>query len=368
MRPAGLAFASPVRSASTVRPGYSIILAAVLAVLWTDGPAGIRAQAQTPAAAPAGAPKPASAGAPTLRLHGLVEAVHFYSVMTPRVTGSGPGMNRLTIVRLAPKGALVKKGDLLVEFDRQLQVRAALDKRAEWLDLDEQIKKKEAEQRSQRAQDETSLKSAENAASLARLEMTKNPLLPRIEAEKNTLNLEAAEARLAQLKTTVALKQKAAEADLQILQVRRDRAENAKLHAERNSEKMLIRSPIDGLVVLKSIWKSGQMGEPQEGEELWPGSAILDVVGPTSMRVRVKVNQADLGMMRVGANAKVTLDAYPGKSYPARLRQVSPIGVAGQFSPKVRTFMALFDIDGSDSQLAPDLSAAVDVEVTHGTQ
>ena len=77
----------------------------------------------------------------SLRLHGLVEAVDFYSVMVPRVTGSGPGQNRLTIVRLAAKGTLVRKGDLLVEFDRQLQLRAALDKRAEWLDLEEQIQR-----------------------------------------------------------------------------------------------------------------------------------------------------------------------------------------------------------------------------------
>lgn len=352
--------------------GGPILVGAALALLWwgTSNDAGersgaVRAQApSSPERPQASAPSTAS----TVRLHGLVEAVDFYSVMVPRVTGSGPGMARLTIVRLAPKGARVRKGDLLVEFDRQLQVRAALDKRAEWLDLDEQIRKKEAEQRAQRAQDETGLKSAENAVALAKLEMTKNPLLPRIEAEKNALNLEAAEARFAQLQTSVALKQKAAEADLKILEVRRDRAESAKTHAERNAEKMLIRSPIDGLVVLKSIWKSGQMGEPQEGEELWPGSAVLDVVGPSAMRVRVKVNQADLGLLRVGAAGTVTLDAYPGKTYPARLLQVSPIGVAGQFSPKVRTFMALFDIEGSDPQLAPDLSAAVDLDVTHGTR
>jgi HlyD family secretion protein len=358
--------AAGVRTVRAAAVGGPILLAIVSLALWAAPRDPVRAQTPAPAqpAPAAGSPRESS-----LRLHGLVEAVDFYSVMVPRVTGTGQGgQNRLTIVRLAPKGALVKKGDVLVEFDRQLQVRAALDKRAEFLDLEEQIRKKQAEQRSQRAQEETSLKSAENAVSLAKLEMTKNSMLPRIEAEKNTLNLEAAEARYAQLQKTVALKQKAAEADLQILVVRRDRAESAKLHAERNSEKMLIRSAIDGLVVLKSIWKSGQMGEPQEGEELWPGSAVLDVVGPSAMRVRVKVNQADLGLLRVGASATVTLDAYPGKSYPARLRQVSPIGVAGQFSPKVRSFLALFDIDGSDPQLAPDLSAAVDVDVTHGTQ
>ncbi len=342
------------------RPTWALLVLAL--VLSGDGGLpgaprpGTRAVAQTPPPPPAG---PAS---PTLRLHGLVEAVDFYSVMVPRVTGTSGG-NRLTIVRLAPKGTLVKAGDLLVEFDRQLQIRAALDKRAEWRELEEQIRKKVAELRASRAQDETALTSAENAVALAKLEILKNPLLPRIDAEKNTLGLEAAEARLAQLRVSTALRQKAAQADLRILEVRRDRAAGAMSHAERNSEKMLVRAPIAGLVVLKTIWKGDSMGEPQEGEEMWPGSAILDVVGPSAMRVRVKANQADIDRLRVGQPARVTLDAYPGRTYPARLRQLSPIGVTGQFSPKVRTFVALFDIDGSHQQLAPDLSAAVDVQI-----
>jgi HlyD family secretion protein len=296
-----------------------------------------------------------------VRLHGLVEAVEFYSVIAPRLTGQQG--TRLTVVRLAAKGTLVRKGDLLVEFDRQTPLRTALDKRAEWMDLEEQIRKKQADQAAQRAQEDTQLKTAEHDVALAKLEVLKNELLPRIEAEKNTLNLEGAEAKFTQLRATTTLKRKAAAADLAILQVRRDRAAVATKHAEHNAERMLIRSPIDGLVVLKAIWKGGQMGEAQEGEEMWPGTAFMDVVGPSAMRVRVKVNQADLAGLRVGLPASVMLDAYPGKRYPAKLTQVAPVGVSSQFSPKVRSFVVLFDVSGVDSQLTPDLSAAVDVEL-----
>jgi HlyD family secretion protein len=312
------------------------------------------------------APQPTPTPAPenhSVRLNGLVEAVDFYSVIVPRVTGSGGGQQRLTIVRLAPKGTLIKKGDVLIEFDRQLQVRAALDKRAEWLDLEEQMKKKVADQNSARAQDDTALTSAENAVARAKLDVATNDVRPRVDAEKNNLALEGAEAKLAQLKVTYSLKRKSAEADLRILEVRRDRARSAMQHAERNAEKMVVLAPIDGLVVLKSIWKGDSMGEPQEGEEMWPGAAVLDVVGPSSMRVRVRVNQADLSGLRVGLPAKVTLDAYPGRTYPAKLLQISPIATTSQFSQKVRTFVALFGIEGSDPQLAPDLSAAVDVSL-----
>ena len=132
---------------------------------------------------------------------------------------------------------------------------------------------------------------------------------------------------------------------------------------ETNANKMLITAPMDGLVVLRSIWKGGQMGEAQEGEEMWSGTAFLDLVGPSAMRVRVKVNQADVGALRVGLPARVTLDAYPGKTYAARLQQVAPVGLSSQFSPKVRSFIALFEVQGVDPQLTPDLSAAVDVEL-----
>ena len=55
--------------------------------------------------------------------------------------------------------------------------------------------------------------------------MVKNDMIPRINAEKNTL--EQAQATLKQLKTTYELKRKAAEADIRILKIRRDRAESA---------------------------------------------------------------------------------------------------------------------------------------------
>jgi hypothetical protein len=38
------------------------------------------------------------------------------------------------------------------------------------------------------------------------------------------------------------------------------------------------------------------------------------------------------------------------------------MGKRGDFSSKLRTFSAIFSVQGSDNRLMPDLSAAVDVE------
>ena len=130
--------------------------------------------------------------------------------------------------------------------------------------------------------------------------MLKNEMLPKIQAEKNTQALEEAQAKLKQLKTTYDLKRSAAEADLRILQIRRDRAENAMRQAESNADRMAIQSPIGGMAVLSSIWKSNNMAEVQEGEEVRSGMPIVDVVNPASMRVRAKVNQADIDELKAG--------------------------------------------------------------------
>ncbi len=295
-----------------------------------------------------------------LRLHGTVEAESAVAVVVPRILGQN--VNALVVTRLVPNGTRVTAGDLIVEFDRQAQLDLALEKKAEFRDLEEQVHRKTAEQAELRAKDDTALKTAENAFALATLEVDKNPLLPRIEAEKNLLLRDSAEAEEAQLRRTYDLKLTAARAEIRTLEIRRDRAQRAWRHAEANAERLSIRAPIDGLVVLRSIWKGGRMGEPQEGEEVRTGLGLLDVVAEGAMRVRVKLNQSDLVGMSVGLPAEVTLDAYPQRRYRGRLERLSPVATPGM-SDKVRSVLAQFSVEGRDATLTPDLSAAVDVQL-----
>jgi len=257
----------------------------------------------------------------------------------------------------------VKPGDLLVEFDRQSQIKNFLDKQAEFRDLVDQIARKQAEGDAARAKDVTELKQAENALKKAELEVQRNEVISRIDAEKNLEALEQAKANLKQLQETFGLKRSAAKADLRIVEIQRDRAREAMLHAQHNEELMSIYSPMAGVVVLNTIWKEGKWGEVQEGDEVRPGVPFMQVVNPSAMQVRVSVNQADFLGLGVGQSAEVRLDAYPEMVFPAKLEQLAPIGNNGQFSDKVRTFSALFSIQGSDPKLMPDLSAAVDVEI-----
>ncbi len=297
-----------------------------------------------------------------VRLSGTVEAVQSTTVAAPRL--AGPSSNSLVITKLVPPGTTVKPGDLLVEFDRQVQLQAALDRRAELNDLEQQIRKKDAEARAARARDDSELQEAQSALSRNELEVTKNPLIAKILAEKNDQALEEAKARLKQLRATYDLKRLAAQADVRVLQIRRDKADNAMQQAETNATRMEIHSPIAGLAVLRTVWKTSNMAEIQEGEEIRPGVPVVDIVNPAMMRVRARVNQADINDLRVGQPVRMGLDAYPDLGFTGRIAQISPIAVTSTLSPKVRNFIVLVDVIGSHPNLMPDLTASLDVELS----
>ena len=303
----------------------------------------------------------------SVRVHGTVQAVRSAVVSVPRL--AGPGLTSLLITELAASGRPVRQGEVVVEFDRQAQVQTALDRRADYRDLEEQIRQRQATQAATRASDERALKEAEHAVEHARLEMLKNDLLPAIQGEKNQLALESASARLAKLRETFDLKRQAAAAELRILEIQRDRALEAARYAEANAEKMLITAPLDGLVVVRTMFRSGGgMTEIQEGEEVRAGIPVLDVVDTTAMEVRARVGQADIGDVRIGSPVTVRLDAYPEEVFTGRVKQIGPMAVSSAFSETVRAFAVTISIDGTSPTLTPDLSAAVDIELARAAE
>jgi HlyD family secretion protein len=297
----------------------------------------------------------------SLRFHGIVEAVESHGVAAPRL--SGEGLGQLIITKLIKNGSSVHKGDVLVEFDRQSQERVVLDKQAEYRDLAGQMEKKKADQAAVRAADETELKQAEDAEKSAELETKKNEIVSQIDAEKNQQNLEQARATLQQLRQTFDLKRRAAAAELKILEIQRDRAALAMRWAQINMQKMIVRSTVDGVAVVSSMWKGGSMSEIQEGDQVRAGTNLLQVVDPSRMQVRVRVNQADINQLAVGQKVRVGLDAYPGLSFNGKVENLAAVVQVSSFNRKARIGAALFSINGTDPNLLPDLSAAVDVEL-----
>jgi multidrug resistance efflux pump len=313
------------------------------------------------AAAPAAAATTNTAAATppaALRLSGTVEAVQARTVSVPRLQGP---LTPLLIIDLVPAGTRVNPGDPLVAFDPQQQQRDALDRRADLVNLEGEIAKSRADQGAAEAKDRTELTAAEHDVERARLEVRKHDLIPRIDAEKNDLALAQATARFDQLSETYRLKRTAEKAALKILEIRRDRAARALQYSEQNATLMNVQAPFGGLVVIKRTYRNGSFLEVAKGDEVRPGTPIVDIVDTSEMRVRARLNQADFRLVHVGQQARIGLDGFPDLSFTGEVTTVTPLASTSQLSVPVRSFVVVVSIHGSHPQLLPDLTASVDI-------
>jgi HlyD family secretion protein len=296
-----------------------------------------------------------------LRLNGTTQAARSFVVLAPRLEGAQVGS--MVITKLASAGSHVQKGDLLVEFDPQAQMKDYLDKKSTYENLVSQVAQKQSEEDVNRAKDDTAVKQAEDELKRARLEVQRNEIVSRIDAEKNQEAVEEAEATFKQWQETYQLKRAAGAAGIRILQIQADRAQEAMRYAQSNAAKMVVHSPMSGVVVYNTIWLGGRMGTVQEGDQVRPGVPFLQVVDPSQMEIRVELNQVDLEKVHLGQHAEMHLDAYPGLTLPAVLDELSPLGHGGRFSEQVRSFNAQFVVQGADPRLLPDLSASLDLNL-----
>ena len=84
----------------------------------------------------------------------------------------------------------------------------------------------------------------------------------------------------------------------------------------------VVASPVDGVVLVKAA---------DAGEVLAPGTAVVTVGDIDHPWVRGYINETDLGKVKIGSQARVTTDSYPGKVYHGR---VTFIASEAEFTPK----------------------------------
>jgi len=309
-------------------------------------------------------PQPASKLASQLaphhevRLTGTIQAVHFFTVQTPQLGGQG---GRVTLTRIIASGARVKTGDLLAEFDRTQELDNARDAKAKFDDLSHQVEQRQAQNRADAAKRASDLQAAEADMAKAELELRKGPLLSEIDRLKNEVKAEAAKEHVASLKKSSGFHDQADAAAVRILELQRDRQKVSLDRALSNADKLQIHASLDGMVALENVWRNSSMGKAQEGDQLWPGQALIRLFDPREMEVRAQVGEPDDASLTPGCRATVRLDAYPGLTFEAHMVSASPVAASALGSP-IKTFSARFRLDKSDPHLLPDLSAAVVLE------
>jgi multidrug efflux pump subunit AcrA (membrane-fusion protein) len=231
------------------------------------------------------------------------------------------------------------------------------------------VEQRKAQHRADGERRASELQQAEADLAKARIELRKGPLLSEIDRLKAEAQLDIAQAHVASLKKTIQARQVSDAADLRILELQRDRQKVTLERSQANAAQLQIRAPIPGMVVQESVWRPGGQGQgqPQEGDQLWTGQALLRIFSPTGMDIQLSVAEPDGAALKPGTRALVRLDAYPSLQFNAFFESAAPVA-STLLATDVRTFQARFRLEGRDPQhLLPDLSAAVDLELSTGS-
>jgi HlyD family secretion protein len=115
-----------------------------------------------------------------------------------------------------------------------------------------------------------------------------------------------------------------------------------------------LAAPTDGVVLRKNL---------EAGATATPGTPILTVVDPQTLWLRGYIGEVDLGRVRVGQPARITVDAFPGQPFDGR---VTEIASEAEFTPRnVQTqkervnlvFRVKITVANPDGRLKPGMPA-----------
>ena len=125
---------------------------------------------------------------------------------------------------------------------------------------------------------------------------------------------------------------------------------------ETNLSKASIRSPIDGVVLTRTVDPGNAVAASLQAVTLFTIAEDL-----TKLRLEVSVDEADVGSVKVGQKASFTVSAYPSRPYPAMITRVA---FGSTKTDNVVTYVSWLEVDNTDLSLRPGMTAAATIVAT----
>jgi HlyD family secretion protein len=280
---------------------------------------------------------------------GYIAARHIVKV-NPRVPG--------TVIELKiEEGHRVRKGDVLARLDDG-QYRADLDQaRAALASAQAALAEAKLGAREEEISRARALLSQAEAqrelarSQLKRAEKLKSTISP-AELERAQAMSHEAEAGVAQAQQGVKLLERGPRPErLAALQAEVDRAKALVSKAEYFFDGTLIRAPLDGTILQKSV----ELGESLRTEAL-AGNGFCTMADLSHLQAEIDIQERDLAAIRVGQPCLVIPEAYPDREYVGRLEWMSPVYNRQRGVRRVK-----IEIVKPDELLAPDMNCRVQV-------
>jgi len=123
--------------------------------------------------------------------------------------------------------------------------------------------------------------------------------------------------------------------------------------AKEDADNCIVRAPFDGIVVSKDAQR-GEVVSPISAGGGFTRTGIATLVDMNSLEIEVDVNESYIARVQQGQRVSATLDAYPDRELPAKVRTVIPTADRQKATVKVR-----IAFDKLDDTILPDMGVKV---------
>lgn len=123
-----------------------------------------------------------------------------------------------------------------------------------------------------------------------------------------------------------------------------------------NLDRTVIRSPVDGVVLTRTIEPGQTVAASLQAPELFTIAEDL-----SKMQIELAVDEADIGQVEVGQPVSFTVDAFQGRQFRGEVLQVR---LAATDTSNVITYPVMVGVDNSDGTLLPGLTVNAEIEVS----
>ncbi|WP_140910172.1 efflux RND transporter periplasmic adaptor subunit [Cognatiluteimonas lumbrici] len=123
-----------------------------------------------------------------------------------------------------------------------------------------------------------------------------------------------------------------------------------------NLGRTVIRSPVDGVVITRSVEPGQTVAASLQAPELFVIAEDL-----SKMKIELAVDEADIGQVREGQQVSFTADAFPDRRFRGVVDQVR---LAATTTANVVTYPVVVTVDNSDGTLLPGLTVNAEIEVS----
>jgi HlyD family secretion protein len=273
---------------------------------------------------------------------GTLKAVSATPIVVPAESG-----REQKVSFIAPDGAVLKAGDLVVEFDPFEARREEADGRSDLAAAEAKMEKVTAEgSRTSRSLSIDQGVAREEMERAGTFELSDESLFSKHAVIESRIDSDFSARRADLAGRKIEANGRVSSSDRALSNIEAGKARLKIENAEKGLRSLRIVAPHAGVLVLQKDWSGRTVFV---GSSVWPGQKIAEIPDLTSLEARVFVLEADAAGLEPGLAARVTIEGRPGPDYPAKVSRVEALAKPREWQSPVKYFDTALSLERTDS-------------------